>query len=393
MARELQHLLLVTVEDPQDPKSWSGIPHSLLRALQRRVPRVTAVGGAQMRPRRGLLHAGLRVALGGTPPRWPLWMTEPSLRHNAAVVEQAIAQHRPDAVLSISSQCLARLRTSVPTFMFHDAPWLAFKQTYARWDTMPARGAAFARAEAEAAQRTRCVFTGSEWAVEQGMKLYDLPRERFAETHLGANWVPPYPRAELLVMAAQRAQSLAEGGTLELLFLGKDWERKGGPLALEAAELLHLQGQPVRLHIAGCRPPLPAGAEKFTAVHGVFDLGNAEHRAHLQQLFVACHFLLVPTLAECFGIVFAEAQAFAVPPVSRRVDALPSIIRNGETGLLLPPDAPSGLYAQALREFVTGPARYVRMATAAQTHFEAEFTWDHVAAVMQQRINEQLTGE
>src|SRR5580692_6256222 len=200
MARELQHLLLVTVEDPQDPKSWSGIPHSLFRALQRRVPRVTAVGGAQLRPKRGLLHAGLRVALGGNPPRWPLWMTEPSLRHYAAVVEQAIAQQRPDAVLSISSQCLARLHTSAPTYMFHDAPWLAFKQTYARWDTMPLRGPAFARAEAEAAGRTRCVFTGSNWAVEQGMRLYSLPRERFEETHLGANWTPPQSRESLLEM-------------------------------------------------------------------------------------------------------------------------------------------------------------------------------------------------
>jgi glycosyltransferase involved in cell wall biosynthesis len=353
---------------------------------------VTAVGGAQMRPRRGLLHAGLRVALGGNPPRWPLWMTEPTLRHNAAVIEQAIARHCPDAVLSISSQCLARLRTSTPTYMFHDAPWLAFKQTYARWDTMPARGPAFARAEAEAAQRTRCVFTGSKWAVEQGMKLYGLPRERFAETHLGANWTPPQSRESLLEMAAERAQSLTGGGTLELLFLGKDWERKGGPLALEAAELLHRQGQPVRLHIAGCRPPLPVGAEKYTAVHGVLDLGNAEHRAHLEQLFVACHFLLVPTLAECFGIVFAEAQAFAVPPVSRRVDALPSIIRNGETGLLLPLDAPAHLYAQALREFVTDPARYVRMATAARTRYESQFTWDHVAAVIEQRIRQDLAA-
>jgi glycosyltransferase involved in cell wall biosynthesis len=388
MPRALEHLLLVTVEDPLNPKSWSGIPHSLYRALQRRIPRVTAVGGAQMRPRHTPLHGALRAALGA--PRWPLWMTEPSLRRYAAVVEQAIARHRPDAVLSISSQCLARLHTSVPTYMFHDAPWLAFKQTYARWDAMPLRGAAFARAEVEAARRTRCVFTGSDWAIEQGMALYDLPRERFAETHLGANWVPSQGRDELLEMAAQRADSLTHGGTLELLFLGKDWERKGGPLALETAALLHAQGQPVRLHIAGCRPPLPAGADKYTSVHGVLDLGNAQHRAHLEQLFVACHFLLVPTQAECFGIVFAEAQAFAVPPVSRRIDALPSIVRDGETGLLFPPDAPSGLYAAALRQFVTNPERYIRMAAAARARYESELTWDHVAAVMQHRITDAL---
>jgi glycosyltransferase involved in cell wall biosynthesis len=391
MPRPLRHLLLVTLEDPHDPRSWSGIPHSLYRALQRRVPQVTVVGGGQLRPRRTPLHSLLRAGLGGgAHPRWPLWMTEPSLRHYATVVEQAIAQHRPDAVLSISSQCLARLHTAVPTYMFHDAPWLAFKQTYARWDKLPLGAQQYARREAEAARRTRLVFTGSAWSIGEGMRLYGLPRARFAEAHLGANWVPSQASEELVGHARARAESLAQGGPLQLLFLGKDWERKGGPLALETATVLHRQGQAVRFHIVGCTPAIPAEAAAFTTVHGVLDLGQTSSRAQLEQLFFASHFLLVPTQAECFGIAFAESQAFAVPPVSRAIHALPSIVVDGETGILLPHNALAAAYVERIRQIVTVPERYISMAANARARFLDCLTWEHAADVITHGIETTL---
>ncbi len=59
-------------------------------------------------------------------------------------------------------------------------------------------------------------------------------------------------------------------------------------------------------------------------------------------------FLIVPTTAECFGIVFAEAQAFGLPPISRAVDALPSVILDGETGLLFEREAPASAYVERI---------------------------------------------
>ncbi len=38
---------------------------------------------------------------------------------------------------------------------------------------------------------------------------------------------------------------------LELLYVGRDWERKGGPMAVDVARLLHESGHKVRLHVVG----------------------------------------------------------------------------------------------------------------------------------------------
>lgn len=400
----LQHLLLVTLEDPGDSKSWSSTPRSLLTGLRDHIPRVTVVAGPQLRPRRTPIASVLRLIFG--PDRYPLWMTEASLRHYADVVEQAIAVHRPDAILAISSQCLIRLHTATPLYMFNDAPWPVFKRTYARWEKSPLHAPRFARQECAVTAKCRAVFTGSDWAVAEARKIYAIAPERISATPLGANWIPSLSTQALLQIAAVRAKSLADPqAPLQLLFVGKDWERKGGPLALEIATLLHQRGRAVHFHIVGPTPSIPAAAAPFTTLHGLLHLDNPAQRSRLQQLYLDSHFLLVPTQAECYGIVFAEAQAFAVPPISQNIDALPTIvldptapaaenvttighIAKGEqaTGALLPPDAPARAYADRIQVLIADPAAYLAMATAARARYESLLTWDHTAAAIVRHI-------
>lgn len=238
--------------------------------------------------------------------------------------------------------------------------------------------AAYAAREARAARRLDGLFFGSTWATQEAERLYgEKVKDRLHVTPLGANWVPSLPREAVLQRAAARPTD-----RLNLLFVGKDWERKGGPLALETAHLLHTSQRPVTLHIVGCRPALPPDAHRYTQVHGLLYQNDPVHSATLETLFLDSHFLLVPTVAECFGIVFAEAQAFALPPVSRAIHALPTVVRDGETGLLLPPDAPADAYAQRLRSLLDDTDAYAAMAHNARSHFEGHLTWSRTAESM-----------
>jgi glycosyltransferase involved in cell wall biosynthesis len=340
------------------------------------------------------------------PDRYPLWMTEASLRHYADVIEHAVVVHRPDAVLAISSQCLIRLHATLPLYMFNDAPWPVFKRTYSRWETSPLHAARFSREECAATAKCRAVFTGSDWAVAEARKIYAIAPERIYATPLGANWVPPLSTPELLQIAGTRAALLSDPqAPLQLLFVGKDWERKGGPLALEVATLLHQRGRAVRFHIVGPTPSIPAAAAAFTTLHGLLNLDNPAQRAQLQQLYLDSHFLLVPTQAECYGIVFAEAQAFAVPPISRNIDALPTIVLDPTahpadnvtaaaqieaTGLLLPADAPASAYADRITALIANPDAYIRMATAGRARYESLLNWNQTAATIIRHIEATL---
>lgn len=381
MSRELKHLLLTTTEDPFNPKSWSGIPYSLRTALEKQVGRVTVFRPPP--PKRSPIDVVKRVLFGAR--KYPLWMTKATLKQAARSVRAEVKRLQPDAVLSISSQSVAYLGdVGVPVYMFSDAPYWAFCETYKEWETAPVRTPVFAAEEARAGRQLQGLCFGSDWACGEAARLYGLDAaasdKKLHVTKLGANWVPGVTRQEIFDRIEQRIARLASD-ELELLYLGKDWERKGGPLAVEVAGQLRATGLKVRLHVVGCRPELgeAAGPEGFVTVHGPLYQTDPEQGRQLAELFLRSHFLIVPTLAECFGIVFAEAQGFGLPPVSRSVHALPSIIVDGVTGLLFDREAPASEYIARILALVADSAAYRDMAHKARERFEAELTWDRTA--------------
>ena len=384
MPSGIQHLLLTTTEDSFNPKSWSGTPWSLRRALERQVKQVSVFRPPP--PKRAPLDALRRLLFG--PVKYPLWITRATLKQNARAVQAEIERVRPDAVLSISSQCIALLeRPGVPVYLFSDAPYWAFCETYMEWETPPLRIQAFAAEEAAAGRRLDGLCFGSAWACAEAQRLYCLGPNGAAKLHvtpLGATWVPTASREEIAARIDARVgvggEALASA-ELQLLFVGRDWERKGGPLAVEVARGLRAAGKPTRLHVVGCHPALGADAapDGFVTVHGPLYQTDPEQSARLAELFLSSHLLLVPTRAECYGIVFAEAHAFGLPPVSRSVHALPSIVDDGETGLLFDLQAPAPAYVERILKLIGSPEAYRAMAHQARLRFEQHLTWDRTA--------------
>lgn len=376
MPKELKHLLLMSTEEMSNPKAWSGIPWSLRKALETRVEQMTVFQPSA--PARSPLDVVKRVVFGAK--KHPLWITKASLRKAGREVSEEIARVKPDAVLSISSHCIAYLpKQAIPVGMFSDAPYLAFAEAYARWETYPVRLKAFAREEAAGARRVDGLFFGSEWACGEARRLYGLDAgasERLHVTPLGANWVPKIGREEIFARIEGRGCDC-----IDLLYLGKDWERKGGPLAVEVTALLRAAGREAHLHVVGCRPELgdAAGPGGFVTVHGLLYQDAPEQSAKLAELFLSSHFLIVPTLAECYGIVFAEAQAFGLPPISRAVHALPTVVEDGVTGLLFAVDAPASEYVERILNVVGDREEYEAMAKRARERFERRLSWEATA--------------
>lgn len=374
MKKRLRHLLLATLEDPYNPRSWSGTPFNMRMALEKRIEKLSIV--SNLKPKRTPLNAALRILLGGKPPRYPLYLTAAAQEQFAKETLQAIERFRPDAMLTISSHCVVRMGVPpVPTFMFSDAPWISYKETYRDFEPTPLLGKRFARLEADAAKRYTGLIFSSDWAVDEAQRLYGVSRKKLHSIPLGATWIPDGDASELATTVEARPDD-----RLDLLYVGKDWERKGGPLAVQIAQGLRDSGVAnVRLHIAGCQPEIPADAAALVQVYGFLDPKNPKDAAVLKSLFLRSHFLVVPTRAECFGLVFAEAQAFALPPVSRRVQAVPSIVLDGKTGILEDADAPASAYVKRIFAIVRDRVRYREMAYAARSQFESSLTWERFA--------------
>jgi glycosyltransferase involved in cell wall biosynthesis len=115
-------------------------------------------------------------------------------------------------------------------------------------------------------------------------------------------------------------------------------------------------------------------------------------RIKLQELFLSSHFLFVPTLAECFGIVFAEAQAFALPPVSNAVHAVPSVVKHKETGMLFYELSPARHYTEKILECFDDREAYETMCIKARQRYQTSLNWDNTANIIALAIEQKLAA-
>jgi glycosyltransferase involved in cell wall biosynthesis len=65
-------------------------------------------------------------------------------------------------------------------------------------------------------------------------------------------------------------------------------------------------------------------------------------------------FTVLPSLQEEFGVVLLESLAQGKPVVATRVDAIPEIVKDGETGVLVPP-ADGEALSSGIRRLLENP--------------------------------------
>ncbi len=148
-----------------------------------------------------------------------------------------------------------------------------------------------------------------------------------------------------------------------LLFVGADFERKGGPLLLDMYRR-HLRDE-TDLHLV-TRAALPPELGVF--VHNELGVGDPR----LRELYQTSDVLVLPTLADCFSIAALEAMACALPVVISRTGGIPEIVIDGETGMLVAPGQADSLL-RALRVMLTSAAVRRRMGEAGRRRVERHF--------------------
>ena len=125
-------------------------------------------------------------------------------------------------------------------------------------------------------------------------------------------------------------------------------------------------------------------AERFRWAEGLSWEALADHHAAM-DLHVA------PQRWEGFGLTPLEAMASGVPVVAATVGAFPDLVRDGETGRLVPPDD-AGAMAHAMAPLLDDPARRGAMGRAARAHVEACHAIEAEAAALEAVYRRLLAG-
>jgi glycosyltransferase involved in cell wall biosynthesis len=171
---------------------------------------------------------------------------------------------------------------------------------------------------------------------------------------------------------------------LELLFVGRLVERKGVAVLLEALARVRSEVD-VRLTVVGDGPLLAAltARAQGLGLAGAVEFTGAVSDAELSGRLEACDALVLPAVedskgdVEGLGVVLIEALLHERPVIASASGGIVDIVRDGETGLLVPPGDPGAL-AGAIRRYRDEPELAARLARAGRDHVEKEFSWESI---------------
>ncbi|MFM7181240.1 MAG: glycosyltransferase family 4 protein [Verrucomicrobiales bacterium] len=217
----------------------------------------------------------------------------------------------------------------------------------------------------------RYAIYSSDWAARSAIDFDGADPAKVKVIPFAANVDHQFDEASVRNFIASRSRQ-----TCRLLFVGVDWHRKGGAKAVEVARLLNESGLPTELDFVGCEPE--GETPEFVKRHGFISRRTAEGRAWLDELFARSHFLIVPSLAECYGLVFADASSYGVPSLATNVGGIPTVVREGINGRLFDLNQDAASYCEYVRGLISDWPRYQALAESSFREYSERLNWDAV---------------
>ena len=327
------NLVYATVFDSNDIRSWSGLGVYYARMLRDAgFEQLTCLSLQKKHFPQSVVHSlkakfdeyvlGRKVS-----PVFTLKQSE----HYGRIVDSRVGSGTH--ILSPNTVLLAPPRKKLKKILYTDSTLDNLLNFYSNYFSLSEQAISEAQElEKQAIDSSDLLVYTSQWAAEAAIKNYNADPGKVFIVPFGANikFVPSFEQVQSII----RERSIAKH--VNLLFLGIDWNRKGGEYAAQVTQKLNDLGIPATLHLAGLSE-LPPGLDMKNIIdHGFISKRSVKNERKLCKLIAESDFLLLPSLADCTPVAFSEANAFALPCLASRVGGHASIIKDGINGRTFP---------------------------------------------------------
>ena len=355
-ARPLE-LGFLSPHNPHDRRSFSGTTYFAARALEHR--------------------AGIRLRILG--PHRPPRTLDRLLRRQKPEVEVAqLNAHGLDAVLGlVASPLLDQLMTEqphLPAFHVTDATPAFLREAYG-WKVPDEADAVETRVAARAA---RVIYSSHQIADRAAADL--------ALSDLDATSAPFGVNFDHLPETCPRKPRFDR---LNLLFVGLDWVRKGGDIAVATLDTLLSRGIDAHLTIVG-RCPEAHRSHPHITYAGYLNKNRPRDARRLATLYSKTHVFLLPSRADCTPMVVTEAMAHGTPVLASDTGGIAMQIGGRGTGRVMAPFAAPHDWADTISEITADRAAYEFMSDAAFERAQRHLSWTNWAEAVEGTIRTAL---
>jgi glycosyltransferase involved in cell wall biosynthesis len=210
------------------------------------------------------------------------------------------------------------------------------------------------------------VFTWSSNVSRSVIEEYGIDQNKVVCIYAGSNSKMDYDLEPSIIRY--------EAGNI--LFVGKNWELKGGPELAEAFKALSKDYPDATLTIIGCSPTLKHPNIDVKGYLPLDEVGKYYERASI---------FCLPTRVEAFGIVFIEAFLNSLPVIATNIAAIPDFVHPDENGYLVDLQSSRQIEA-ALRELLDDPEKCMRYGRNGFMMAKEKYTWESTGRRMKEHI-------
>ena len=324
---------IITIEDVHDKKAWSGIVYNIYHELCYRYGKENVVHISTRKTILERLYMFIQRIIAKLCRRQASLMNNFVAKQRASTMKNCINADIDFLFAPAGSVDIAFLQSKIPIIYYSDATFKSMCSYYPNYDKISSNKQKEAISlEIKALNNSTICMFASHWAMNSAINNYHIPTEKTLLMEFGANIMDSditYTKREGLL------QKIQIGETINILFIGVDWERKGGQVAVDCVRCLNRDGYKSVLHVVGIKNMPKEVDDYIVENHGFLNKNKKEDYDVIVNLLKTCDLFLLPTRAECAGIVFAEASAFGLPIFTYDTGGVSDYVINGKNGYRL----------------------------------------------------------
>ncbi len=362
----------VTTYDAKDIRAFGGRTYHMIRELDRQLESFEYIGPLKKPKFQALLFKGKNAFYKTLRKRYSFSRDTLLIKDYARQIAQSLSNLDVDIVFSPTtpgSQPIAYLECKQPIVIWADSTFAGlvesypdFSKSYLCQETLR-DGIANEKA---ALNRCSLAIYWSQWSAQTAIDNYQIDPAKVKVVPVGAELDCDRTFDDIKTLLELRPTDKCK-----LLFLGMDWERKGGDIAFQVANKLNQSSLKTELTVVGCQPTFKEPLPNFIKVLGYISKSTKEGLDKINKLFAESHFLIVPSKAEAMGIVFCEASSFGVPSLATNVGGIPTVVRDGLNGKTFAIDASIDEYCTYITNLFSDYSQYKNLALSSFKEYQS----------------------
>lgn len=296
-------------------------------------------------------------------------------------VENKLSDKAYDCIFSSGSLPVTLVNSSVPIYIYIDGTVALMHNYYDEFSNLfNWNYNKINYFENMALKNSSLIFSSSDWLVNSLQHDYNVPSENIEMVRIGANMSSYLDKNNLKMCVDNRVSN----GTINFLFIGVDYERKGLRKVVKVIEYIESKNNNVHLDIVGGSPNIDSNID-YT-VYGFLNKDDENDLRKINNLYLNATYFILLTEAECVGAVFCEAASFGLPVISTNTGGIGSVVNDGKTGMLFNCNEKNRNIGDSILENYKNKQAYKEMSYAAYEKYTNELNWDVIVRRMEKSM-------